>query len=163
VIYAIDSRFTLLFEGSGRFLGRYQYLNFPIRDLALYVEQGVITMEDLKRRQFERKHSQNLIDYVEMDYEGKPAHRYMGRTLNVSEGGILLETYKPLTEGQIVIITIAIDEEMVALKGRVIHVKKTAESLFHSGIDFLKINEYGKRVLQWYIEASRNARSSEDA
>ena len=105
------------------------------------------------QRKFHRNNSHNLIHYVVLKQDGKPLHDYLGRTLNVSEGGILLETYKPLYLDRQVIITIAIDEEMIELTGRVVHVKHTQNDRFHSGNEFINLSEHGKRVLQWYMAA----------
>jgi len=113
-------------------------------------------MDDPGRRKFERENSHNLAEYVVLTQQGDPLHRYMGRTFNVSEGGILLETHKPIVQDKDVIVTIALDEEMLELRGRVKHVKQLEGSVFHAGIEFLKVDEREKKVLQWYITALKH-------
>lgn len=110
-------------------------------------------MDEGKRRKYERKDSLNLIDYVVLGPEGNPISRRMGRTLNVSKGGILLETHHPLKQGQSVVITIALEEDLVEINGRVIYVKPCEEKLFCSGIEFSEIDKEGERVVKNYIEA----------
>ena len=115
-------------------------------------------MDEGKRRKYERKDSLNLIDYVVLGPEGKPISRRMGRTLNVSEGGILLETYHDLKQGQSVVITIALDEDIVEIDGHVVYIKACEEELFCSGIEFAQINKEGERIIKKYIEALKSER-----
>ncbi len=110
-------------------------------------------MDEGKRRKYQRKDSLNLIDYVVLGPEGDPISRRMGRTLNVSEGGILLETYHPLKQGQSVVITIALKEDIVEINGQVVYMKPSDEEIFLSGIEFSEIEKDGELILKKYIEA----------
>jgi c-di-GMP-binding flagellar brake protein YcgR len=110
-------------------------------------------MDEDKRRKYERKDSLNLIDYVVLGPEGDPISRRMGRTLNVSEGGILLETHQPLKKGQRVVITIALNEDIVEINGRIIYIRPCEGKLFCSGIEFAEIDKEGEQVVKNYIKA----------
>ena len=110
-------------------------------------------MDEGKRRKYERKDSLNLIDYVVLGPEGNPVSRRMGRTLNVSEGGILLETHHLLKQGQSVVITIALEEDIVEINGHVVYMKPCEGKLFCSGIEFAEIDKESERVVKNYIEA----------
>jgi hypothetical protein len=110
-------------------------------------------MDEGKRRKYERKDSLNLIDCVILGPEGNPISGRMGRTLNVSEGGILLETHQPLKQGQKIIITIALEEDIVEINGLVVYTKSCEGDLFCSGIEFAEIDKDGERVVKNYIEA----------
>ena len=110
-------------------------------------------MDQGKRRKYERKDALNLIDYVVLGPEGKPISRRMGRTLNVSEGGILLETHHPLKQGRSVVVTIALEEDIVEINGHVVYIKPCEGKLFCSGIEFAEVDKEGERVVKKYIEA----------
>jgi c-di-GMP-binding flagellar brake protein YcgR len=112
-------------------------------------------MGETQRRKHERKDSLNLIDYVVLGSEGNPISRRMGRTLNVSEGGILLETHHPLKQGQRIVITIALNEDLVEINGHVVYITPCEDKLFCSGIEFSEIDKEGERVVKNYIEALR--------
>jgi hypothetical protein len=114
-------------------------------------------MDEQKRRKHERKDSLNLIDYLVLDQDGEPLTRRMGRTLNVSEGGCLLETHIPLKKGQEVQLTAALDEQIMELEGTIVHVKPCGEKGFCSGIQFKEMKKEGKEILKKYIEALRAA------
>lgn len=109
-------------------------------------------MDDLKQRRYERKDSLNLVDYVVLDEGGEVTRRGIGRTLNLSEGGILLETHLPLDEGRRIIITLALEEDIVEMEGKVVYGKPSGEKGFSTGIEFLGVDEEGKQVLKAYKE-----------
>ena len=110
-------------------------------------------MDDLRRRVHERKESLNLTDYVTLGIEGSPVSRRMGRTQNVSEGGILLETHFPVEEGREILVTIALEEDIIELKGRVVHVRTGADNNFLCGVEFTSYGAEAARVLKKYIKA----------
>ena len=114
-------------------------------------------MQDLKRRKFERSSTLNLVDYVILGEDGSRLSRGMGRTRNVSEGGLLLETHRPLTQGQVVQITLGLKDDTVQLRGRVMHQEPPAryseETRYCAGIKFTAVNKKGLEVLKGYILA----------
>ncbi len=110
-------------------------------------------MKEINQRKFERKDSLNILDYVILGEAGNPINHGMGRTLNVSENGLLLETHDPLTKGQTLLITVGLEEDMVELKGQTTHVDPSSDKKFCSGIEFIEIDENGKRVLNNFLEA----------
>ena len=110
-------------------------------------------MSGKELRKSARVKSLNLLDYVMLDINGKPVQRGMARTLNVSEVGLLLETHVPLALDQGVIITIELDEDLVELKGRVVHAGPSEEQKFRAGVEFLEIDEPGRRIFHKYIAA----------
>ena len=113
-------------------------------------------MADPNRRKYARKDTLNLVDYLVLGEGGVSISRGMGRTRNVSEGGLLLETHRPLELGQTVVITLSLREDMVKLKGRVQHLLPPSEDKrYCAGIQLFEMNERDRRILKSYIEALR--------
>jgi hypothetical protein len=110
-------------------------------------------MDGQQRRKHERKDSLNLIDYVVLGPEGNSITRRMGRTLNVSEGGILLETHLPLNRGQNVLITIALEEDIVEINGTVAYLTSCKEKRFCCGIEFKEVGKEGQQIVRKYMRA----------
>jgi hypothetical protein len=113
-------------------------------------------MDNADRRKHERKDTQNLIHYTLLGEDGSALTRNMGRTLDVSEEGLLLETHIALDKGQNVLLTVALDEDIVDIKGKIVHSKKSGpaeENTFNSGIEFTNIGPEEKAVLKRYIAA----------
>ncbi len=120
----------------------------PARDKHI---QRVLKMVENERRKYARKKSLNLVDYVLLDEEGNPISRGMGRTRNVCEGGLLLETPALLKDGHRLLITVGLEEDLMAVKGRVIYSKPSEGSGFWAGVEFLEIDMKGREVLKPYI------------
>ena len=93
--------------------------------------------------------SHNLISYVCLDEDGKPVKQGMGRTLNISEGGILLETHTSIDPQYIVSFTINFEDEMMDIKGRVTYNKKRDER-YEAGIQFIDIDKKKTEILKQF-------------
>lgn len=108
-----------------------------------------------QKRKHERINSLNLLNYVCIDEKTKQNLQGMGRTLNVSQGGILLETHVPMYPHYSVSLAIGLEDEMIDISGKVIYCREAAGTKYESGIEFLDINETALRVLNKYIVAFR--------
>ena len=105
-----------------------------------------------ENRKYKRIDSTNLLNYVCLDEEGEAFAQGMGRTLNVSESGILLETHAPLDPKTVVSLTIGMEEELVDLKGTTVYSKRNQEGSYETGIEFLEIQTAELEALQKFIE-----------
>lgn len=104
-------------------------------------------------RRYVRMESLNLLDYVLVDEKGEIVSRAMGRTLNISEKGILLETHIKFEPGQTLRITIGLEEDLIDFTGLVKHAEERDDKTFSAGIEFLEFDGEGKRVLGTYLKA----------
>ena len=110
-------------------------------------------MSNSERRRYVRPESLNLLDYIVVDEQGVQGNYSMGRTLNISIGGILMETHVQLQAGQQVMITIGLEEELVDVMGRIIHSTGDKDGMFHNGIEFFHASVEDRRVINKYVEA----------
>lgn len=104
-----------------------------------------------ERRKQARYDSLNLA-YLCEDEEGSVTHEGMGRTLNVSEGGILLETNFAMGTGSTLMMLIALEEELISFRGTVIHSHADGPETFRTGVEFFEIEKEGKNILRRFIE-----------
>jgi hypothetical protein len=102
------------------------------------------------KRKSPRIDSHNLISYVCLDEKDDPIRQGMGRTLNISEGGILLETYAPIELNTLVAFTMNLEDVIMDIKGRVTYNKKRDEGIFESGIQFIDNDESKTRILKQF-------------
>ncbi len=109
-------------------------------------------MTAIEKRNFIRLESLNLLDYLIIDKQGMYTTHSMGRTLDVSENGIKLETDKEINLGDSLVITIGLEEDLIDLFADVTHVEKT-NNRYNSGLEFIDISEEGKRIFQKYTDA----------
>lgn len=115
------------------------------------------SMNSFNKRASERRDSLNILDYVILGKDGNPIKRGMGRTLNISEKGMLLETHIPIAQYDTLLLTVGLEEDMVEIRGKVTHVKSSADDNFQSGIEFMEIYGRDKIVLKKFIEARNRA------
>ncbi|MFZ5571164.1 MAG: PilZ domain-containing protein [Thermodesulfobacteriota bacterium] len=106
-------------------------------------------------RKHERINSLNLLNYSCVDQKTEQIIQGMGRTLNVSQGGILLETRVPMYSHYSVALTIGLEDEMIDIDGQVIYCREGGKGKYESGIEFKNINETSLRILNKYIVAFR--------
>jgi c-di-GMP-binding flagellar brake protein YcgR len=110
-------------------------------------------MANKEKRRYPRIESLNLIAYACMDENGNVINQGMGRTLNVSEIGLLLETYYPMECEDVMLLGVGIEDELIDIRGRVIHKGRNDDGKHVSGIEFIKIDKRSSEILQQYIEA----------
>ena len=77
----------------------------------------------------------------------------MGRTLNVSESGMLLETTFLVPANDPVIISLGLEDEILDVHGRVIYSKATEDGKFETGIEFTDLDDNTLPQLQRFIAA----------
>jgi len=113
-------------------------------------------MKSTEHRHYIRKKALHLLDYLVIDQQGQQTTYSMGRTLDVSENGLKLETTQPISKGDTLIITVGLEDDLVDLRGEVIHTEDFDE-YFVTGIEFQDISEEGRRIFKKYAEAFRSA------
>jgi len=112
-------------------------------------------MSMIEKRRHPRVDSLNL-SYVCIDEGGNITAEGMGRTLNVSESGILLETHFAMMQGQTISLTIAIGEYLLDIKGQVIRCIRSEENTFLTGIEFYGLDLEGFAILRKFITLFQN-------
>lgn len=117
-------------------------------------------MATQEKRKHVRFNSLNL-SYVCLDENNQVIKQGMGRTLNVSESGILLETHFPIDKTHIVTLTIGLGEDLVDIKGRPVHIRTNAGGKYEVGIEFTAPDPKASRSLKKFIDAFRG-QSEED-
>ena len=110
-------------------------------------------MMNQEKRKHSRIDAMHLLNYVYTDENAEASMQGMGRTLNISEAGILLETHAPIDIGHVVSLTIGFEEQMVDIKGRVVYTKENRSNMFESGIEFFDVDVSALKILEQYIAA----------
>jgi len=105
-----------------------------------------------EKRKAVRINSLNL-SYIGIDEKNVTIKQAMGRTLNVSENGILLETHFPIDLKQIVSLSLALEDNLIDLKGEVVYSRPGKEDKYETGIKFIEVNEASQQILKKYIQA----------
>lgn len=116
------------------------------------------TMKSTEHRHFIRKNALHLLDYLVIDQHGIQTTYSMGRTLDVSENGLKLETTQPISKGDTLLITVGVEDDLVDLRGEVVHTE-ILDSQYITGLEFQDISIEGRRIFKKYAEAFRSVQS----
>ena len=112
-------------------------------------------MSEKEKRKHPRINSLNLLAYVCMNENREIVRQGMAKTLDVSEGGILMETHVPVDPQHTVSLTLGLKDELTDVKGKVVHFRTDGNGRFQSGIQFMETQEPTWRVLRKFVEAFR--------
>ena len=109
--------------------------------------------QSIERRKHPRVKTSNLISYYSFDETGKFISHGLGVTLDISKGGMLLETPCFVESGPIVLTAIDWEKNLVQVKGKLIYSVKQATGMYRCGIEFVGINE---RVADFIVNLIKN-------
>ncbi len=106
-----------------------------------------------ERRQHPRFETLNFVYYIMRD-DGSFFTQDMGRTLDASKSGLLIETRVPLVEGLQIQMDIALADAILNLTGVVIYSRKSEDESHHSGIKFNTLDADKRQQLMGYLQQS---------
>ena len=113
-------------------------------------------MTFVEKRKHPRVNINNLISYRCLDNNGNQAKEGRGKSINISQGGILIETHDPLEWQDVLRLFIDIEDESVNIKGKVVYCNAANFGKFRTGIQFLETNEkivlFVERLLETYTK-----------
>jgi hypothetical protein len=110
-------------------------------------------MNSEDKRKHERIRSLNL-SYICLDEEKNIVKQGMGRTLNLSESGLLLETHFPIESRHIVLMTISLEEDLLDISGKPIHIRLNEDGKYEIGIEFFELDQETNLILKKFIDIS---------
>jgi len=115
-----------------------------------------------ERREDGRHDSLNLLGYTPLDDAGNPGRPGMARTLNVSSGGIMVETTTSFDAGQILQLDIGLENDLVQIRGRVIHCEQRGAH-YRVGLEFLEMDDSSRDALNSFLAAFETAAAAPGA
>jgi predicted Zn finger-like uncharacterized protein len=101
----------------------------------------ILPPDVINRRKHTRTKTRNLISHITVDEDGKLVSQGLSKAIDISRGGILLETPHPIESGMISLMAIDLDNKLIEIKGELVYCRKTAAGIYHSGIKFVGSNE----------------------
>ena len=109
-------------------------------------------MTNHEKRKHSRYSSINL-SYVCLDEDQQVIHQFMGKTLNISEDGLLLETHFPIDMLSTLILSIGLQDDLVEIKGKVSYCRPLGHGKYGIGIKILEVNGESRSVWQRFIQS----------
>ncbi|NOZ24343.1 MAG: PilZ domain-containing protein [Planctomycetes bacterium] len=112
-------------------------------------------MTDEKRRAA-RITFKGLVHCEQVDVSRLSHNETMGRTLDISEGGILLEAQQHFPLLSQIDFGVALGDEIIDAKGKVIHLSQKEDGKIHMGIQFVEMSEPDKEKLREYCRKKQD-------
>jgi len=114
-------------------------------------------MTESDKRVNNRVSSINLISYVCMDENDKIVENGMGRTLNVSESGIMLETHNNIDQNLNILLSIGLEETLIDIKGKIVHSKLIDKDKYNIGIQFVGLDDTSRVQMTKFIKKFKSS------
>ena len=108
-------------------------------------------------RHYPRVKHLNLVQVDRRDDEGLQADLATGRTLDISPGGIRLELHHPLPLRTIVEMSLALDNDLVDVRGKVVYLEEIDDERCAMGIQFIDVGAGARQLLERYVEKAGHA------
>jgi hypothetical protein len=120
----------------------------------LYVQRWNITLTVSDKRKHPRTKTKNLLSYVGIDDRGNEKEHGMGKALDISMGGILIETRNLIASNDI-LLTAAIKtkDKTSKIAGKVVYRWAEDSGMFLTGIQFIEHNEETRSFIISLIKA----------
>ena len=104
------------------------------------------------RRHEPRVHSLNLVNVAQLNLDQDFANITVGRTIDLSRGGIRLDLHTPLPLRSTVKLTIALDGKLVEVEGTVCHLEVLDERRCSMGIAFDQLSGEAQAVIDAHLK-----------
>ncbi len=120
----------------------------------LYVQRWNINLTVSDKRNHPRTKTKNLLSYVGIDDRGIEKEQGMGNALDISIGGILIETHNLIASNDI-LLTVAIKtkDKTSKIAGKVVYRWAEDSGAFRTGIQFIEDNEETRSFIISMIKA----------
>jgi len=93
-------------------------------------------MPDPEKRKEPRIPVSLPVNYICTDEDGTELSTGMGKTINISKGGVFLESPIQINSDFIVLMTIDLKNELIEVSGKVAHSRVEKNGLYKTGIEF---------------------------
>ncbi len=125
-----------------------------VQELAKYFkERGIMAIFIIKdRRRFPRFNCSHLASYIRFDGEGRQSEEEKVIALDLSPDGLRIQTYSPISESEVLDLTVALREKLFNARGKVIRCEPSTHGKFNVGIAFLEVDKKSFHILYDYFQ-----------
>lgn len=107
-----------------------------------------------EKRRYPRINTSSFIEYTLFDEKENRLEHGEGRKLNLSQGGALLESQKPLLGSYVVLVIPVLKKNNLQIKGRIVYTRKPDNSSFYlTGIEFIEAGDEQINDLIAFVKA----------
>jgi len=122
---------------------------------AVFHRDPIMTEQKPDRREFKRVSSLNLVSLELLDDRGNVAKIVIGITLDLSVKGTKLEIDEPVPFLSDIKFQIALKENILKVKGKVVYLNRIEEKKFHCGVQFHVLSPKDKALIEDFLKRSK--------
>ncbi|MGQ9656015.1 MAG: PilZ domain-containing protein [Thermodesulfobacteriota bacterium] len=109
-----------------------------------------------EKRRFPRLDSSHLISYTHFDQAKNPVEMGMCKTLDLSQGGVTIQTHRSFPVNSQLEMEIALEERLVKARGVIVHVREVGSQLYDVGVCFTEMNEEDRKsIMEFFGKTSQ--------
>jgi c-di-GMP-binding flagellar brake protein YcgR len=98
-------------------------------------------VSNTEKRKYPRVKIFSLISYSCINEEGEILDRNYGTALDISQGGIMLETVSIIETEYVLLMAFDLENNMIEIKGKVAYCRKNGSGRFRTGISFQETHQ----------------------
>jgi len=103
-------------------------------------------MQD-ERRKYPRINIDNLMSYATLNIDGNELDQGIGSALDISQGGLLLESHSPINAKKIRLTFVGADNELIEINGDIVYCHETTTGVFQTGVRFCEGDENIRKAI----------------
>jgi len=92
-----------------------------------------------ERRKWPRIQAEHLVSYAHFDEHGEPDERGMARTLDLSEGGMVLEMTRPADVGEHLHLKMVTGDRILSTAATVVYSNRLSADRWRVGVRFTEV------------------------
>jgi len=108
-------------------------------------------MATVEKRKFPRIESSNFC-YIHLNENDRVLSHGTGKTINVSEGGLLIETDLELKKDHGIVAVIKLEDDEIELQGKVVYCQSKGDNKYFAGIQLTGMAAGGKPFWKNFID-----------
>lgn len=118
----------------------------------------IVTTNNAKTKDIEKRRSPRIktihtVGYALFDENGTKTESGKGQTVNLSQGGALLQTSEPLQGTFIVLMTIDLEGQKIKVQGRIVRTSTSSKmDGFLSGIEFMGSKNKQRKAIVAFVK-----------
>ena len=113
-------------------------------------------MQKTEKREKQRITSTNLLNYISLDQNFQEVSQGMGKTINMSETGLLIETPTAINPEHFLSLNIGLADERFKVHGQVIYTISLKSNSYRTGIRFKQAPKAGYNIFQHVLSSLKN-------
>jgi hypothetical protein len=101
--------------------------------------------------------------YTRFDDQGRACDQRMSRSMDMSQGGVRLQSGFWVDSGEVLDISMALKEDLVSFKGKVVYVKSSEREDYEFGICIEDIGDEDRTALNRFLEGFGGSAKRQDS